>query len=280
MDQGRLRIFAFKIHEMIIDPAIVLVAKRGTGKSFVTRDILYNLRKIPCGIVISPTDRLNSFYKAFFPDIYIHYDIRDTVLRNLLYRQVMMLERYREARQSKHYIDPRAILVMDDCLAQGRTWIKNECIKEILMNGRHYKLTYILTMQSALGIPPDLRGQFDYLFLLKEDYATQKKKLHDHYAGIFPTLRDFEKVFAICTEKYRCMVIDNRKPGTSISEKVFWFLAKERKFSFGSKTFKELHRRYYDKNFMITKNPYLRHASAGMGSKKRAEPEFKVELRD
>ena len=230
-------------------------------------------------IVIAPTDRMNSFYKYFFPDLYIHYDIKETILNRILLRQSIMIDKRDEKKKQGKKVDPSGILIMDDCLAKKKSWAKDENIMEILMNGRHYKLTYILTMQTPLGITPDLRLNFDYIFLLKEDSTINKKKLWDNYASMFPTLAAFEKVFSKCTEDYRSMVIDNRKPSDNIQDKVFWFKAKERSFSFGSKTFKDLHKKYYDPMFIKRKNRALLDANALFGKKKRGDIDIKVDLK-
>ena len=49
-------------------------------------------------------------------------------------------------------IDPRAFLI-DDCL-YDQSWIRDTNIRSLFMNGRHYKILFIITMQYALGIPP------------------------------------------------------------------------------------------------------------------------------
>jgi hypothetical protein len=277
MNYNKFQIFEFKLEKMVCDPAIVMIAKRGSGKSFITRDILYHLRKIPGGVVIAPTDRMNSFYKFFFPDLYIHYDIKETILKKILMRQSMMIEKQKEKKKVGKKVDPSGILIMDDCLARKKSWAKDEQILEILMNGRHYRLTYILTMQTPLGITPDLRLNFDYVFLLKEDSTINKKKLWDNYASMFPTIHAFEKVFSECTRDYCSMVIDNRKPSDSIQDKVYWFKAKDRKFTFGSKTFKELHKKYYDPSYLRKKNEHLLDGGSIFTRRKKNEVDVKVE---
>lgn len=279
MNLNKFQIVEFKLSKMVQDPSIVMIAKRGSGKSFITRDIIHHYRHIPGGVVIAPTDRMNSFYKYFFPDLYIHYDIKETILKKILLRQSMMIEKERDKKKLGRKVDPSGILIMDDCLARKKSWAKDESIMEILMNGRHYRLTYILTMQTPLGITPDLRLNFDYVFLLKEDSTINKKKLWDNYASMFPSLGAFEKVFSKCTEDYRSMVIDNRKPSDSIQQKVFWFKAKDRKFSFGSKTFRNLHKKYYDPTFIRRKNAVLMDANVLLGRKKRNDVDIKVDLK-
>ena len=61
------------------------------------------------------------------------------------------------------------------------------------MNGRHYKLLFLLTMQYALGIPPNLRTNIDYVFVLRENYVSNRKRLYEHYAGMFQHLKCFVK---------------------------------------------------------------------------------------
>jgi hypothetical protein len=279
MNYNKFQILEFKLEKMVRDPSIVMIAKRGSGKSFITRDIIYHYRHIPGGVVIAPTDRMNSFFKYFFPDLYIHYDIKETILKKILVRQSMMIEKEKEKKKIGRKVDPSGILIMDDCLARKKSWAKDESIMEILMNGRHYRLTYILTMQTPLGITPDLRLNFDYVFLLKEDSTINKKKLWDNYAGMFPSLIAFEKVFSRCTEDYCSMVIDNRKPSENIQEKVFWFKAKERKFSFGSKVFKDLHKRYYDPMYVRRKNNAFLGANVLGGRRKNNDVDVAVVLK-
>lgn len=277
MNYNKFQILEFKVEKMVENPAIVMVARRGSGKSWVTRDIIYNYRHIPGGIVIAPTDRMNSFYKYFFPDLYIHYEIKPDLLKKVLKRQSEMIEKAKEKKKQGKKIDPKGILIMDDCLADKKTWAKDQSISEILMNGRHYQLMYILTMQTPLGIAPDLRLNFDYVFLLKEDSTINKKKLWDNYASMFPTQMAFEKVFRKCTENHTTMVVDNRTPSDNIMEKVFWFKAKERKFSFGSREFKDIHKKYYDPNFIRKMNANIIGSNI-FGSKKKNDIDIKVEM--
>lgn len=279
MNYNKFQILEFNMKKMVKNASIVMIAKRGSGKSYIARDIIYHHRHIPGGIVIAPTDRMSPFYKFFFPDLYIHYDIKESIFKKILTRQIFMKEKAKEKKKDGKKIDPSAIFIMDDCLARKKSWVNDQCIMEVLMNGRHYDITYLLTMQTPLGIPPELRLNFDYVFLLKEDSTINKKKLWDNYASMFPSLAAFEKVFSKCTENYRSMVIDNRKPSNIIQEKVFWFKAKERKFIFGSRMFKDLHKKYYDPNYIKKKNSFLLDVNLLLGKKKQNDLDIKVDLK-
>ena len=45
----------FKIENMCENPTILIIAKRGSGMSWILRDILRLQHDDPCGIIISPT---------------------------------------------------------------------------------------------------------------------------------------------------------------------------------------------------------------------------------
>jgi hypothetical protein len=141
---------------------------------------------------------------------------------------------------------------MDDCLASRGTWMRDPNLFELLYNGRHKQITYLLTMQYPLGITPELRTNFDYVFLLADDYISNMKKLHDHYAGMFPTLDAFRQVFRELTAGFGAMVIKNRGSRHSLIDKIGYFKAEnldDVKFEFGCKQFKKYHKMNYDENW-------------------------------
>ena len=137
----------------------------------------------------------------------------------------MVMEKQRDKRKEGKKIDPRSMIIMDDCLASKGSWMRDQPISELLFNGRHFHIMYVLTMQFPLGITPELRCNFDYIFLLAEDSLSNIKRMHDHYAGMFPTLDSFRQIFMQLTENYGCMVINNRGSRKSIFDKIYHYKA-------------------------------------------------------
>jgi len=68
---SRLQLKRFPIDKMAEHCTIAMIAKRASGKSYLTREILYHKRQIPAVTVISKTEKLNRFYGDFCPDSYI-----------------------------------------------------------------------------------------------------------------------------------------------------------------------------------------------------------------
>lgn len=240
-----LSIREFNMDDMPINSSILIIGKRRSGKSWIMRNLIEHYKNIPGGAVISPMDQLSWFYKFFFPDLYIHYDTKGNIMKKVLLRQRLMMQNEKEDKS----IDPSGFLVMDDCLSQMKSWARDQTIREILMNARDYKLTYLLSMQTPIGIPTDLRLNLDYVFLLKEDSSINRKKLYNNYASLFPTFESFDKVFTECTKDFGCMIIANNV-ATTIQEKVFRFKANDCKFIFGSPAFQNIHKHFYDAQHM------------------------------
>ncbi len=247
----RLPIKKFNIHEMVDHCTIAMIAKRATGKSFLTREIMYQKRNIASAVAISRTEKLNSFYSEFIPDSYIFSEYTSDILSRIYERQSQMNEdnkvRIKEGKKPK---DDSVMLIMDDCMSSKGTWLKDPNILELFFNGRHHHLSFILTMQYSVGIPPEMRSNFDYIFLLAEDTISNRKRLYEHYAGMFPSFDIFQQVFTDVTENYGIMVINNRVHSKNITDKVFWYKAKEvPNFRIGCNKFKRYHEISYDPNW-------------------------------
>tara|TARA_X000000950_G_scaffold289417_2_gene413125 strand:- start:11085 stop:11876 length:792 start_codon:yes stop_codon:yes gene_type:complete len=236
-----LQIKKFNMNKITSDKVVVLIGKRNTGKSYLVKDILYHHKNIPVGQAISGTEAANEFYGSIIPKVFIHEEYTAQIIQNIIKRQKLMVEKLKQ----NPNMDPRVFLILDDCLYDN-SWTKNTDIRSIFMNGRHYKILFLLTMQYALGIPPNLRTNIDYVFILRENYVSNRKRLYEHYAGMFPTFDMFCQVMDQCTENYECLVIDNNAKSNHLVDQVFWYKAPERPdFKCGAREFWE----YSDKNF-------------------------------
>jgi hypothetical protein len=175
----------------------------------------------------------------------------------MLYRQTQIIEKAKEKARRGKKCDPRAFLIMDDCLSSKGSWMKDETIMQMFFDGRHYKIMYILTMQFPLGITPELRCNFDYIFLLAEDFQSNQKRLYDHYAGMFPSFPSFRQVFVDLTDDYGCMVIVNRGSRKNFLDKVFWYKAIDDNIDqIGCNQFNEFNKNNYDKHWREKNKPF------------------------
>ena len=227
-------------------PVVVLIGKRDTGKSFLVRDLLYYQQEIPIGTVVSGTEEGNGFYAKMVPKLFVHNEYNTAIIENILKRQRTVLKQIKKEMETykRSTIDPRAFVILDDCLYDA-TWTRDKMMRLLFMNGRHWKVMLIITMQYPLGIPPTLRTNIDYVFILRENYIANRKRIYENYAGMFPTFESFCQVMDQCTENYECLVINNNSKSNKLQDQVFWYKADSHgDFRLGSKEFWELSKGY------------------------------------
>ena len=222
-------------------PVIVLIGRRDTGKSYLVRDLLYYHQDIPIGTVISGTEAGNGFYSQHVPKLFIHEEYNTAIIENILKRQKTVMKQIQKESQSygRSNIDPRAFVILDDCLFDN-SWTKDKLMRLLFMNGRHWKIMLVITMQYPLGIPPNLRTNIDYVFILREPYIANRKRIYENYAGMFPTFESFCQVMDQCTENYECLVVDNNAKSNKLTDQIFWYKAQPHgTFKLGAKEFWE-----------------------------------------
>lgn len=221
-----LKLQKFDMSRIVDDSVVVFIGKRNTGKSFLIRDMLWHKKSFPIGAVISGTEGANSFYSSIIPSILIHEEFTPTIISNVLKRQqtiTKMMNKEKEQRGSSS-IDRRTFVIMDDCMYDNK-WVSDKFIRSLFMNGRHYGIMYILALQYVMGIPPVLRGNVDYVFILRENMVSNRRRIYDQFAGIFPTFEFFCQIMDQCTENYECLVIHNGSKSNRLEDCVFWYKA-------------------------------------------------------
>jgi hypothetical protein len=209
-------------------PMIVIIGKKDTGKSFLVRDILFNTQScFPVGTVISGTEVANEFFQHMVPSKFIHDKYRPEIVMNVIKRQMNIKQKRnadKNSRGGSSTIDPRAFLILDDCLYDA-SWIKEESTRYVFMNGRHVDLATMITMQYPLGITPNLRTNVDFVFILRENILGNRRRIYENYAGMFPTFEMFCSFMDQCTENFECLVICNNVSSNKLDDQVFWYKA-------------------------------------------------------
>jgi hypothetical protein len=216
----------FDMKTIAQDSVCVFIGRRRTGKSTLVRDLLFHQQEIPLGTVISGTEESNHFYRSLIPPLFIHGDYSPVIIANFCKRQKMILQKigkevemYGQART-----DPRSFLIMDDCLYDD-SWLHDRNIRYLFLNGRHLKVFFLITMQYPLGIPPMLRTNVDFAFLLREPSPQNRKRIFENFGSAFPSFEFFCQIMDQCTQNYEVVVINNNCLSNKLEDIVFWYKA-------------------------------------------------------
>ena len=252
-DIEEVTIKRFRMEEMDLNAKVAIIGKPGTGKTSIIKDILYRHRKkFTKGILMSGTTDSSKDFDGVFPDIFIYNKYRPEIADKFWNTQKKIV-RHRGKGNPKN----TACFVIDDCMHDAKKWVNNETVADIFMNGRHYDLLFIVAMQYCMGILPSLRTCLDYIFILRENSFSNKKKLFEHYCSIFPDFQMFCKVLDALTVDYQCIVVKQRKNlSTKIQDNIFWYKADiHPSFRIGIPAMWEFHTKKYNKNYLDDNDP-------------------------
>jgi hypothetical protein len=74
---------------------------------------------------------------------------------------------------------------------------------------------------------------------------------------MFPSFDIFKRVFTKVTSNFGCMVINNRKKGGPITDKVFWYKANDTpKFMMGTKKYLTFHHEHYKPGWALANKKF------------------------
>ena len=165
-------------------PTFFILGRRGVGKTFLIKDLLWHYREVPQGIVITPSE-FDSFYETFLPkqSIYSEYKKDMTVMDN---------------------ISDSRFMVLDDCLYDGSVF-RDESLCECFKNPH---LLLAMTLQYPLDIPVRLRDVADYVFIFREPSVSIRLRIYQNYVvnQVIPTFDLFCKIMDKL-EEHQCLVI-------------------------------------------------------------------------
>jgi len=221
-----LQLKKFSMTQIPEDAVCIFIGRRRTGKSTLVRDVLFHHKTIPLGTVISGTEESNDFYKKIVPPLFIHGAYSPVILQNYVNRQKLIMSKIMKEQQGgvTSRIDPRSFLILDDCLYDD-TWTRDLNIRYLFLNGRWVKVFFLITMQYPLGIAPVLRTNVDYVFILREPYLNNRRRIFENYGSAFPSFEFFCQVMDQCTTNYECLVVSNNTTSNKIEDIIFWYKA-------------------------------------------------------
>ena len=222
----------FKPHRIII-----IVGKRGTGKSVLQRDIMYHMSQTwDFGLAMTPTEDSAEMFRQHMPDSWIYGGFSSNKVDEMVSMQ-------RDLSRTKQQRD--LFIILDDCMYDKKS-LKGVGIRDLFMNGRHLHITLCNAVQYVMDMGPDLRTQVDYVFALRENIISNKTKLWKYFFGMFEKYEDFAKVMDKCTQNHGCLVMDNTTGSCSVDECIYWYRAETDlpPFKLGKTPFLKLSERY------------------------------------
>lgn len=216
-------------HKMFdLTSTCVLFGRRNVGKSHMIRAICYDLFKhggkikntfnnqVDLVIVFSQTETLQSNF-GFTPACYIHDKYDENIIIQLLEKQKDLFKQ--QGRTSN------ILIIIDDFAYDKKIW--SNALLKCFMNGRHFKLCFLITFQYVMQLPSNLRSQIDVVIALRENTSSIQEKMYKSLFGCgFKNFKHFRDVFEEHTQNYGALVlVNNLSRNNSLNENVFKYRA-------------------------------------------------------
>lgn len=211
----------FDIGKVKPGKTVILIGRRGSGKTVLLRHLMYVMRhKLHSGVAMAPTTDSRKMFREFMPASFVYPDYNDDAVR-----RVQKTKQDMQDKLGGEDADPYNVFVlMDDCMFDKKATNSRE-MRRLFMNGRHVKVFFVNLMQYCLDMGPSLRTNCDYVFAFEAPELDNRLRLWKYFFGMFASYQEFEKVYTACTGNYECMVLDNTCKSNVVTDKVFYFRA-------------------------------------------------------
>jgi len=184
-----------------VDKTINITAKRGSGKSVLTKYFLTSIGKLFHKIFcICPTEQINRFYSDILdPDCIFETYSEDWTEK--LIKSLTKLNAGKKGMEQK-----KVLLVLDDCCSDTCFHTSNS-LKKLYTRGRHLGLSVIMISQHITHIPPVCRNNADYVIVSQLNRASVAL-LCEEYCSAGISKEEFLNLYNNATKDYKFFIIN------------------------------------------------------------------------
>jgi len=197
---------------------LLIIGMVQSGKSTLTKDILYYFQDIPVGSIItsiSPDDyKYNKKYN-YVPPIFIYDKYDKNIIKKFIKRQDSLIE--------NDSFDTRAFIIFSNCF-NGYNIKKDKYFKQISEMTKTHNYLCIYETDDLKNIYKDFISNLDFVFILKERLDINRKAIYNlfqKYLGIEYSL--FNKLMDDYTENNNFLVLSLKVESPILEDKLFWF---------------------------------------------------------
>lgn len=198
-------------------------------------------------VFVSPTGILKKEFEPIFARVMSFNNLTSALVQRIRKRQSSLLRKLEDGEIPAGTNITLGVWI-DDNAFEGKIF-RDETVKWIILNGRHYHLFTIWGMQYLMDVPKNLRSNFHVIVATAEDEPAQLGSLYENAFGMFDTQHEFAKVFKKCTENNTVMVHDRLGTSKSIEDRYFWYRACHDRlppFRMGHETIWKVQKSLYD----------------------------------
>lgn len=196
----------FNIKNINSSSVILIIGQDKSGKSCVTKDILYNHQYIKNGIIIS--SKIEDKIIKYIPEIFIYEKYDKSIIQKFI--------------KNQNITNTHSFIIFDDCFENNK--IYNKYTHKLYSKKSHLNALCIIEIKNISNISKKIRNNIDYIFILKNDLEYNKKLLYDYLSEILSIeYKLFLKLIDNYTSNYNFCIIDMKCESKYIEDKLYWY---------------------------------------------------------
>jgi hypothetical protein len=207
MSEAKIEIKECKI-DKIVGNMIFIIGARKTGKTVIVQEFVKN--NFDDGILLSENMAIKEQYS------------KCEIFKNTT-RCSIDIEYIKEYYISIKNSDTKKkhIIVIDEYCNTKTLW-KDATISDMIMNGKHFGITLIITFQYPICLTDDINGNLDNIIITDKGYEKTRETLYRYYGSRVTTYLTFTNILtSICTNK-NALVISYTNTSNNIQNSMFW----------------------------------------------------------
>ena len=199
----------FNIKNINSSSLILIIGQNKSGKSFVTKDILYNNQSIKNGIII--TSKPHDENIKYVPEIFIYENYDKNIIKKFI--------------KIQNNIKIHSFIIFDDCFENNK--IYNKYTHKLYSKKTELNTLCIVEIKNIINVSQKTKKFIDYIFILKTELETDKIALYNYlsdflcieYKLFSKLIDDYTSNY---TSNYNFIVIDMKSDGKYIEDKLYW----------------------------------------------------------
>jgi hypothetical protein len=202
----------FNYNFILNNSLLLILGMVKSGKSILTKDILYNFNDIPIGSIISEP---NNQTLNYIPPIFVYDKYDKHIIKKFIKRQDILVE--------NNEYDSRAFIVFSNCFLH-KNIKKDKYFNQIISSNKVYNYLCIYETDFYNNIYKEFIDNIDFVFIMKEDLDINRRniyKLFEKKLGIQYSL--FNKLMDDYTSNYNLLVLDLKCESNRLEDKLFWY---------------------------------------------------------
>jgi len=195
----------------------LLLGKRNTGKTTWCRFINQHIQASRDGFVvlITQNERLKENWSHHIPKLFIFQPEDADIMKSIhvcMNNAIKSCERRGIDSQDNRL---RLTFILDDVGSENKV-MNNLGLKSLAANGRHINVTVFILAQFLYQVPPKVRSQFEFIFMLASISQKSNKIVNNEFAAHVEYPK-FCKILQKATEDHGVLIINTTSANVSDS---------------------------------------------------------------